>query len=72
MQKGISTIDNKFFEANDSEFFEALLDDMITFVAVLDKSGTILFVNNTPLKAVGVSLSRVTREKVLGCCLVGV
>ncbi|MDQ7061017.1 MAG: ATP-binding protein [Sulfurimonas sp.] len=63
MQKGISTIDNKFFEANDSEFFEALLDDMITFVAVLDKSGTILFVNNTPLKAVGVSLAELQGKK---------
>ncbi len=42
---------------------QKLLDDMITFVAVLDKSGTIIFVNNTPLKAVGMTLDSLTGKK---------
>ena len=42
-------------------FQEALLNDMHTFVAVLDTSGGVIFVNNTPLK-----LSRLKLEDVIG------
>ena len=41
-----------FNNENDS-FYKALLNDMVTFVAVLDPSGNVIFVNNTPLIMVG-------------------
>ena len=44
-------------------FYQALLDDMVTFVAVLDLSGTVLFVNNTPLITAGITLEEVTQDK---------
>ena len=52
---------NKFFELehNSERFYKALLDDMATFVAVLDINGTIVFVNNTPLIVAGISLEEI-------------
>ncbi len=47
----------------DFNFYKALLDDMITFVAVLDVSGTIIFVNNTPLIAAGITLDDIQGTK---------
>ena len=44
-------------------FYKSLLNDMITFVAVLDQTGTILFINNTPLKAVGICLDDIQGKK---------
>ena len=44
-------------------FQERLLNDMVTFVSVLDTSGNIIFVNNTPLKLSGVELTDVVGEK---------
>ena len=42
-------------------FYKALLDDMVTFVAVLDPKGIFLFCNNSPLTTGGLKL-----EDVLG------
>lgn len=42
---------------------QKLLDDMVTFVAVLDITGTVLFVNNTPLIAAGITLEEVKGTK---------
>ena len=44
-------------------FQSALLNDMITFVGILDPSGVIIFVNNTPLKAAGIKLEDVVGKK---------
>ena len=46
-----------------SEFYKSLLDDMITFVAVLDPDGNIQFVNNTSLKLAGITLEEVEGTK---------
>jgi len=40
-------------------FQEQLLNDMVTFVAVLNPSGNVIFVNNTPLKVGGLKLKDV-------------
>ena len=45
------------------DFYKALLDDMVTFVAVLDPSGTVVFVNNTPLIMAGLKLEEVKGKK---------
>lgn len=45
------------------QFHKALLDDMITFVAVLDPNGNIIFVNNTPLVVSGIDLEDVKGKK---------
>ncbi len=42
---------------------QKLLDDMITFVAVLSPSGQIIFVNNTPLIAAGIRLQDIVGTK---------
>lgn len=42
---------------------EKLLNGMITFVAVLNPSGTIIFVNNSPLKMAGIELKDVIGKK---------
>ncbi|MDF1874619.1 EAL domain-containing protein [Sulfurimonas sp. SAG-AH-194-I05] len=42
---------------------QKLLDDMVTFVAVLDTAGTIIFVNNTPLIAAGITLKDIVGIK---------
>ncbi len=44
-------------------FHEALLDDMLTFVAVLEPNGDVVFVNNTPLKVGGFELKDVVGRK---------
>lgn len=44
-------------------FYKALLDDMVTFVAVLDPSGNVIFVNNTPLIMAGLKLEDVKGKK---------
>ena len=44
-------------------FHEGLLNDMITFVAVLDPSGDVIFVNNTPLKVGGIKLEDIRGKK---------
>jgi PAS domain S-box-containing protein len=44
-------------------FHEALLDDMQTFVAVLEPNGDVIFVNNTPLKVGGMELKDVIGKK---------
>ncbi|MEN8199485.1 MAG: PAS domain S-box protein [Thermodesulfobacteriota bacterium] len=45
------------------QFQKDLLNDMLTFVAVLDTSGEVLFVNNTPLKVGGLELKDVLGKK---------
>ncbi len=42
---------------------QKLLDDMVTFVAVLSPSGRIIFVNNTPLIAAGITLEAIQGTK---------
>jgi diguanylate cyclase (GGDEF)-like protein/PAS domain S-box-containing protein len=44
-------------------FFSGTLNDMLTFVAVLEPNGDIIFVNNTPLKIAGMNLEDVIGEK---------
>ncbi len=44
-------------------FHERVLDDMTTFVAVLEPSGEIVFVNNTPLRVGGIKLEDVKGKK---------
>jgi len=44
-------------------FQEGLLNDMITFVAVLDPSGDVIFVNNTPLTVGGIKLEDIRGKK---------
>ena len=51
-----------FNNENDS-FYKALLNDMVTFVAVLDSSGNVIFVNNTPLIMGGLTLEEVKSRK---------
>jgi PAS domain S-box-containing protein len=53
-----------FLDYTKSEhFYKALLDDMVTFVAVLDLSGNIIFVNNTPLIVAGITLEEIKGTK---------
>jgi len=58
-----TTPDSPFDNSSDLNFYKALLDDMVTFVAVLDVSGTIIFVNNTPLNAAGITLEEIKGTK---------
>jgi PAS domain S-box-containing protein len=44
-------------------FHEELLNDMITFVAVLEPSGDVIFVNNTPLTVGGINLEDIRGKK---------
>ncbi|MBW1768791.1 MAG: PAS domain S-box protein, partial [Deltaproteobacteria bacterium] len=44
-------------------FHEGILNDMITFVAVLDPSGDVIFVNNTPLTVGGIKLEDIKGKK---------
>jgi PAS domain S-box-containing protein len=44
-------------------FHEGILNDMITFVAVLDPSGDVIFVNNTPLTVGGIKLEEIRGKK---------
>ncbi|MGD1154114.1 MAG: PAS domain S-box protein [Syntrophales bacterium] len=44
-------------------FFSGTLNDMLTFVAVLEPGGDIIFVNNTPLKIAGMNLEDIIGEK---------
>jgi PAS domain S-box-containing protein len=44
-------------------FHEGILNDMITFVAVLDSSGDVIFVNNTPLTVGGIELEDIRGKK---------
>jgi len=44
-------------------FFTSVLDEMITFLAVLKPDGEIVFVNNAPLKVIGKSLDQVIGMK---------
>lgn len=44
-------------------FQEALLNDMLTFVGILQPDGDILFVNNTPLKVGGIELKDIKGKK---------
>jgi PAS domain S-box-containing protein len=48
---------------NRYEFFFELLNDMVTFVGVLEPDGTVVFVNNTPLKLTGLRLEDVKGKK---------
>ena len=57
----ISAISKAF--CNMSKRMNAVLDDMYTFVAVLDTTGHILFVNNTPLQVSGLSSKDVKAKK---------
>ena len=45
------------------EFQRKLLDDMLTFVAILSPDGDVVFVNNTPLKVGGLKLENVVGKK---------
>jgi len=47
----------------DEEFFFGLLNDMVTFVGVLNPDGTVIFVNNTPLELAGMTLGDVKGKK---------
>ena len=44
-------------------FHEGILNDMITFVAVLDSGGDVIFVNNTPLTVGGIELEDIIGKK---------
>ncbi len=52
-----------FGDSDSATFYKALLDDMVTFVAVLDREGNILFVNNTPLNVAGITLEQIKGSK---------
>ena len=41
------------------KFFSGTLNDMLTFVAVLEPDGKVIFVNNTPLDVAGITLNEV-------------
>ena len=41
------------------KFFSGTLNDMLTFVAVLEPDGKVIFVNNTPLDVAGITLNDV-------------
>ena len=45
------------------QFQNALLNDMLTFVGVLDSNGDVIFVNNTPLTISGLELEDVIGKK---------
>ena len=45
------------------QFFSGTLNDMLTFVAVLEPDGDIIFVNNTPLKIAGMNLEDIIGKK---------
>ncbi len=45
------------------KFFVGTLNDMITFVAVLELNGEVIFVNNTPLKIAGLTEKDVVGKK---------
>ncbi len=50
-------------DTNDREnFFYGILNDMHSFVAVLNPSGEVIFVNNTPLKLIGKTLGDIEGE----------
>ena len=44
-------------------FQQALLDDMLTFVWVLDPEGKVVFANNTPIKRAGIAMSDIIGKK---------
>ena len=48
-------------------FHRGLLDDMVSFVAVLKPDGEVIFVNNTPLKVGGFELEDVVGQKFYNC-----
>ncbi len=48
---------------NNDNFYRTLLDDMVTFVAVLDASGTVIFCNNSPLTIGGLKLEDIKGKK---------
>ncbi len=51
-------------DAKDGEaFYSKLLNDMVTFVAVLEVDGTVIFANNTPLDLAGIKLEDVKGKK---------
>jgi PAS domain S-box-containing protein len=41
------------------KFFSGILNDMLTFIAVLEPDGKVIFVNNTPLDVAGITLNDV-------------
>lgn len=45
------------------EFFFELLNDMVTFVGVLEPDGRVIFANNTPLRLAGLKLEDVKGKK---------
>ncbi len=45
------------------QFFSGTLNDMLTFVAVLEPDGKVIFVNNTPLDAAGIKLEDVIGKR---------
>ncbi|OFV68353.1 MAG: PAS/PAC sensor protein [Candidatus Syntrophoarchaeum caldarius] len=47
----------------DEVFYSKLLNDMITFVGVLEPDGTLIFANNTPLELAGITLEDVKGKK---------
>jgi len=51
------------FNNDNDSFYKALLDDMVTFVAVLEPNGNLIFVNNTPLIMAGLKLEEVKGKK---------
>ncbi len=51
------------------KFTEKLLNDMITFVGVLEPNGNIIFINNRPLKISGIKLENITGEKLYNTSL---
>lgn len=52
-----------FRDSDSNNFYRALLDDLITFVSVLDKDGTVLLCNNSPLIIGGLKLEDVLGKK---------
>jgi len=44
-------------------FQEALLNDMLTFVGILEPNGNVIFINNTPLKVGGLELKNLKGKK---------
>ena len=54
---------NDLFNSKGEHFYKALLDDMVTFVAVLEMNGDIIFVNNTPLIVGGITLEEIKGTK---------
>ena len=47
----------------DEVFYSKVLNDMITFVGVLEPDGTLIFANNTPLELAGITLEDVKGKK---------